>query len=818
MSTPGVRAALANLAQALSEDPKRVDEAVDAIGRALAEPGDSPADWELMGQLGNIVSRQTGRGPQAFHYYVRSIAEAPPEAQRELAGRALKLLDGTDGIECARAVPTRTMELLCENSADAFRRTTTAAADHDEVASLVARILLLRGSVDQAQQVALGSSAPTIENDPVLVELSVSARAGDLLRAGRVEEAAEWLAGQDPTGPDSPIWALRAWCSYARGDLEATIKQGRASSRNAELALAEALALLRQAADQGDDGSLANQAVIAAGRASRLEPSRAEVFVVRAQVLLERDIDLTEGRSLLDKGLGRLRDVTGAVYWWPLQQQARRDEHFAYFELECAAMMGDHAAVLGRSGDLFGTALTTHQDAAILELRARALAETGAAQEAAATFGDAARHHQAAGDAISQLACLREQLQVEPAGPAATDLAEALWAGTLETGDPISAAPHLDEACAVLEANTATIPEDTVGRANVVLGLTLMRRLDLDLARPGRYATTLPYLVIAAEGNTTESFFQGHLSLALQRAGFDHLAYHYAERAVQLLPTELWLCERLADTGFGWYGTFEEKLLAASAPGVWTQALLTNAAMWEARHDDLARLLDDPALAETDDLRAQVIHAYAVALVQGFDAARGPFTTLLREAAAQNDAIVAADLAVLVEPESARALAANGANDGQITPLRAAGFEALADIVISGGSAGVDDMRDYLSRVPRPAALMAYFNIDAPVLISAHPDSASLHEALASLADFARGQTRRTLETPLFDETVDQRGDPVHDLACHLLTVGLVEASDGPEAAAVALDRVDLGALRTGSELAQRGLEQWRERLVADQR
>jgi hypothetical protein len=58
----------------------------------------------------------------------------------------------------------------------------------------------------------------------------------------------------------------------------------------------------------------------------------------------------------------------------------------------------------------------------------------------------------------------------------------------------------------------------------------------------------------------------------------------------------------------------------------------------------------------------------------------------------------------------------------------------------------------------------------------------------------------------------------VHDLACDLLTVGLVEASDGPEAAAVALDRVDLGALRTGSELAQRGLEQWRERLVADQR
>ena len=44
-------------------------------------------------------------------------------------------------------------------------------------------------------------------------------------------------------------------------------------------------------------------------------------------------------------------------------------------------------------------------------------------------------------------------------------------------------------------------------------------------------------------------------------------------------------------------------------------------------------------------------------------------------------------------------------------------------------------MRDYLSRVPRPAALMAYFNIDAPVLISAHRDSASLHETLRVLAD-----------------------------------------------------------------------------------
>jgi hypothetical protein len=90
--------------------------------------------------------------------------------------------------------------------------------------------------------------------------------------------------------------------------------------------------------------------------------------------------------------------------------------------------------------------------------------------------------------------------------------------------------------------------------------------------------------------------------LALQRAGFEHWAYHYAERAVHLLPSGLWLCERLADTAFGWFGSFDE-------------ALLVNAAMGEARHDDLARLIDDPILADTDDLRAQVIYTYGLALV-----------------------------------------------------------------------------------------------------------------------------------------------------------------------------------------------------------
>jgi hypothetical protein len=116
--------------------------------------------------------------------------------------------------------------------------------------------------------------------------------------------------------------------------------------------------------------------------------------------------------------------------------------------------------------------------------------------------------------------------------------------------------------------------------------------------------------------------------LALQRAGFDHWAHHYAERAVELLPSELWLRERLADTGFGWNGPFDEELLADSGASAWTQALLANAAMWEARRDDLARLIADPILAETDDVRAQVIYAYGVALVRGFDAARDRLTKL----------------------------------------------------------------------------------------------------------------------------------------------------------------------------------------------
>jgi hypothetical protein len=462
-----VRTALVALADAYSADSAdRLEDLEAVLYRALDEPGREPPDWEVLRRIGETALRRPSGQPEAFEAFVRAVVSAPTEPQRDLALQALQLLSGEGNTECARGVPAETLEQLRDEAKSAGRQ----EGAYDEIASLLARILLLRGSVHMAQEVALGSSLPTVEADPLLGELSASSRVADLLLAGRVDEAEEWLDRQTPTSPDSPLLALRAWCSYARGDLAATIQLSSASTRNAELAMTEALALLRQAADMGDDGTLTNQAVIAAGRAARLERSRAEVFLVRAQVLLEHDVDLAEGRSLLQKGLGLLSEVSTAIYWWPLQQEARHNEHFAYFELECAAMLGDHQQVLEKSNGLFGTALRTHQDGAIIQLRASSLAATGALADAAFAFGEAARHHQAAGDAVSQLECLREQLTPEPSGPAATDLAEALWAGTLEMTDPVSAGPVLDEACAVLDDNTATIPADTVGRANVVLG------------------------------------------------------------------------------------------------------------------------------------------------------------------------------------------------------------------------------------------------------------------------------------------------------------------------------------------------------------
>jgi glyoxalase/bleomycin resistance protein/dioxygenase superfamily protein len=63
--------------------------------------------------------------------------------------------------------------------------------------------------------------------------------------------------------------------------------------------------------------------------------------------------------------------------------------------------------------------------------------------------------------------------------------------------------------------------------------------------------------------------------------------------------------------------------------------------------------------------------------------------------------------------------------------------------------AAVEDMRNCLARVLRPAALMAYVTIDAPVLRSACPDPPSLHNALDELAAFAREQMPRTFYASL---------------------------------------------------------------------
>jgi hypothetical protein len=801
-----VRMAMAALADALAEQPDRLEQAEAALRNARAEPGDQPADWALLRRLAELQLRGGNRQAAAFGCYVEAIRHATiADTEDSLVQPALELIRGPAGLECGRAVS--------EEAVDDLRRLAAGAPD-SRLLVLVTHLLLVRGEVNEAQQVVDGHpSEHGWFSDPTLELVELASQASRLLQRGELAGAEELLFRPGLSVPGSPLRPLRAWFRYVEHDLTSALAECRTGELTSDLAIAETLTLLRALAEQGTEAATPWDVMAAATRATRLEPRAPEVLLVRAQVLLECDQDLSEGRELLARGLSRLSGGPEQFFWWVLQEHGRQDDRYRYFRLECAAAQHRAETVL----ELYQpdwTGLTSRQLAAMHQQVGRAYEELGRTGDAMLLLSTAADGYAETGEDAAELDCLLEQAEIQPSSPAALLAAERLWASThdpavLDWPDRLGKASRIAYA-----AGPGLAPQDA-GRANILLGLLAHRRCVLSGGNPEAYWRGLPNLIIAAEVEPTEPYAQGHLATALASATLDRWAQHYARRAHALLPTDRWLQELVTACDLSWLGGFDEFLLERLEDPQLKQAYRLHVLMLAGRFEEMASI-DFESVFSLRNVWERNLHAYYRFYRDGFEAVRPEFERVLAESIELGEAGVIGDLAVLVAPQvmapqMQRAIAA-----GRVSEERARGFQALAELVCSDGKQGSAEFRTYLKGVTKPSLLSGFVNVDVPVLKAAHPQSARLHVELDALAELARYRLPELLEADLLSAPVPSDlgpSGPLRALVSLLLRCAAEEAAGHRREAIRTLDRIDLAMFESGGLIAERGLQAWRDRL-----
>jgi hypothetical protein len=155
---------------------------------------------------------------------------------------------------------------------------------------------------------------------------------------------------------------------------------------------------------------------------------------------------------------------------------------------------------------------------------------------------------------------------------------------------------------------------------------------------------------------------------------------------------------------------------------------------------------------------------------------------------------------------------------GRISAERAHGFQALAELVRSDGEHGAAEFDSYLQSVTKPALLSGFVNVDAAMITAAYPQSAGLHAALEMLAERARRRLPEALGAELISVPVPSDLGPagsLRGLVAMLLRCAAEEAAGQRQTAIRTLDRLDPAMFSSGGQIAERGIQAWRERLRA---
>lgn len=772
MSRTTVREARAILAEALLEDDD-LAAAEEELRFAMDAPGDRPTTAALLGSLARVALRRH-EIPEAVA--LLSVALSESNGTAEVSAQLNDIFSSSD-----EQIDLRSL------GADVVARIIGRAGEPDAPADLLrvaTRLHLLRGNPVEAGLLVENASGSEVGDDPDLQSVRQLARAWTSLENGDSATARRILDGE-PRHDVTRV--LEAFASYCEGDLDTALSLVDTPSSYLG-AVVRSLTLLRCAVDRpGEEPRLRDEALSWASEAARIDPSRPDALLLRAQVALESDDTIPEGRRLLGRAIDIDVEPTG-VDWWRLQANTRLDDSFRFVQLEVAAEMGDHDKVrsFGESIPLATTSF--YQDAEMSERVGRAHVATDGAT-AASFFRQAASAHlrrspAAVADALD---ATRAAQRLDPTTRGAFSEVELVWRSTHELdGSGADAAELLQGAISQLDAlDPALDTRNDRLHAAYLRGLVLVRQhaVVTDLGKSFSW-DPVPWLLVAALGSGT-AYQHAHAAWALDGVGLNRAAMHFADVALALDQSDdgdPWLTETVIVMRFNWAGRLDpeaRELLVAKQDDDWRRSIELFAALLS--DGDGPTSASVPAEPEPGWQR-QI--AASEALLSG-DTARADVQLRAAlddgERSGDPEMILWAATLLRDHDRARRALDHDAAqalmNDHEIRFQR-----HVIDLLETGSSVAADEASAIAATLTRPFRLRTLLHIDLPTTRIVHADRSDVATGLDQVIGVVRDRVR-TVEQQTPDSLfVEQWYRPCHDPRLHELTFALLDAATAPDA------------------------------------
>lgn len=778
MTAPqSIRAARVELALALMGASDRAAEAASEFRHALRETGDVPPDWRIHLHLG-VLARAANDSVQAFTELLAAVLTSPPDTVDEPATDAASMLDDKRAARrWATKLDGETVSALVDRarSDDASPR----------VVALAAELLVLRGDAATANSLIREGADVGVESSAVAQAHAV-AQALERVEAGQFDSALELLEESEISPSEPAAASTRALALYGAGLFDDALDAVADVPETFETAVTQALVYLRQASDLGSaaGSDAVAEAARAASTAARLAPSRGEGLLLRAQVKLEGESDIEAGRRLLESAIRKLDRDPERARFWRLQQRVRHDDRFRYMTLEVAAACGRNDELLAMSlDDLLLEDTSYTQDAALAELKARALLQAERPDESAEAFEKAAEFYEYSEQLDLALEASRLASLIRPTVDGLIKLAEDQWlasnrvathgASAIEStvGDGLAALDRLDESGLEQDASQRI-------EAAYMRGLLLARRPYYGSATPHvEHWLPLPWLLVAALDDRTHWYRAAHLAWALSDAELTRAALHFAERALSFDQADEWLKECAIVTRVNWYGVLDpetNEMIDATDNGPWGATMRTLDAL---NRNDMPGARVHFEAGTIDGLWASVIRAQAAAVLDGMEHAEPLFRSLLEEASKEPvDHLVAANAAlVLRDPDAARDWANAGESEGFLTARDRLLIAAQADLLASRDARALETLREEIAGTLEPYVAREWAYRRIPVLSLAWREDRETVDTLEQL----RGEVEARIDAmPMLpaltfelDEGASSSTDPALDSVVRELLV-----------------------------------------------
>ena len=751
--TANMREARLQLARALMNDPARRKDAENELRLALAEPGEEPPDWRLCLYLGELA----GDRAAALSQYLAALAAAPAPDVGEPTDAALAVLGGSDGPSLASGLDAQDVRKLVEVAG--------RGNCHPKTVKLAVHILLLRGEIYRAGPLLSAAADSQIQGDPALRAAYTVSHAFELVEQGDEQAALDLLTQRDLPPYEAAAATVHALALYGLGRLDEVLRVLTDTAPTFDTAAVRALVWLRLSGESAESERRVAiaEADKAASAAARLDPSRGDGLLLRAQVTLEGTTNVEGGRRLLSKAVHRLETRPEQALFWRVQQRVRRDDLFRYVTFEAAAACGRGADLLAlRPGQLPLRNVTSLQNGLLAELAAVAYRDVGRPDDAENFFEAAIGFYDNANEPDRTLTARQALAVLRPTVARSLELAEQWWLASFraDTQGRMAVSAAVQQGLSVLDELDTRAPDQAPGdriQGAYIRGLLLAQH------QAGKSPTwrdcwaPLPWLLIAAFENPDHSYRATHLASALDRVRLRRPALYFAERALETDADDSWIQQLAIITRFNWYGMLDSdtsKLVDRIDAPEWREAGWVYGAILR---DDVAELRKVADRITFDALWAHELRAIIVTRFDGLPAAetllRALLDEALREEPAEHETATFAALA-LRDMKASRQYIDTGMRAGD---LSARMTQFCLDVVglLNGEAGSLQRAVDYIHTMECPFELRTHAHMVYPVLAAAWVDTPRATVQLEQLRQEALTKLGEVAAKPLPPLTVE---------------------------------------------------------------